>query len=136
MEGRGGLYARILFIIASRRRGKSQAVSKTGYIRSVKNRGFNYLLTEMTEMIDCEMQTTLRIDDDVYREAKADAARSRLTITRYIEEALKSYARTGGAGIKIGTEAEERNRLMEALLKKTAHFRIGEKPTREQMNER
>jgi antitoxin component of RelBE/YafQ-DinJ toxin-antitoxin module len=76
------------------------------------------------------MQTTLRIDDDIYREAKANAARCRLTVTRYIEEALKSYAKAGMEGIESGVE--ERNRLMEALLKETAHFRIGGKPTREQ----
>ena len=35
------------------------------------------------------MQTTLRIDDDLYREAKAAAAREGMTITRYIEESLK-----------------------------------------------
>jgi len=80
------------------------------------------------------MQTTLRIDDEIYREAKANAARFRLTVTRYIEEALKSYAKAGMEGIE--REAEERNHLMEALLKETAHFRIGGKATREQMHER
>ena len=35
------------------------------------------------------MQTTLRIDDALYREAKAEAARSGLTLTRFIEEGLK-----------------------------------------------
>jgi antitoxin component of RelBE/YafQ-DinJ toxin-antitoxin module len=34
------------------------------------------------------MQTTLRIDDQLYREAKA-AAREGVTITRYIEKALQ-----------------------------------------------
>jgi predicted HicB family RNase H-like nuclease len=35
------------------------------------------------------MQTTLRIDDQLYREAKAAAAREGVTITRYIETALQ-----------------------------------------------
>ena len=35
------------------------------------------------------MQTTLRIDDQLYREAKAAAAREGVTITRFIEESLK-----------------------------------------------
>lgn len=35
------------------------------------------------------MQTTLRLDDDLYREAKAEAARSGMTLTRFLEEALR-----------------------------------------------
>ena len=35
------------------------------------------------------MQTTLRINDHLYREAKAEAARQGKTITRFIEEALE-----------------------------------------------
>jgi hypothetical protein len=34
------------------------------------------------------MQTTLRIDDEIYREAKAEAAREGITLTKFIEEAL------------------------------------------------
>ncbi len=33
-------------------------------------------------------------------------------------------------------EIAERDRLMDSLLKATAHFRVGTKPTREEMNER
>lgn len=43
---------------------------------------------------------------------------------------------TGNTGAEITPEMRERNELMQALLKRTAHFRIGEKPTREEMNER
>jgi hypothetical protein len=39
--------------------------------------------------------TTLRIDDRLYREAKAAAARQGITITRFIEEALKLKLRSG-----------------------------------------
>ena len=89
------------------------------------------------------MQTTLRLDDALYREAKADAARSGITLTRYLEEALRERLRRG-AGVKetAGSSSEEasqiaeRNRLMEALLRRTAHFRMGRKATRDEMNER
>lgn len=42
------------------------------------------------------MQTTLRIDDKLYREAKSEAARQGVTITRFIEEALKQRLLKGG----------------------------------------
>lgn len=35
------------------------------------------------------MQTTLRIDDKLYREAKAEAAREGVTLTRFLEEGLR-----------------------------------------------
>ena len=35
------------------------------------------------------MQTTLRVDERLYREAKAEAARQGKTMTRFIEEALR-----------------------------------------------
>jgi hypothetical protein len=83
------------------------------------------------------MQTTLRIDDTTHREAKAEAARLGVTLTRFIEEALRhriTNSRTGDAARR--SEIEERNRLMEALLRRTAHFRVGRKPTRKEMHER
>jgi hypothetical protein len=83
------------------------------------------------------MQTTLRIDETTYREAKAEAARLGLTLTRFIEDALRQHvalSRQGSADRQ--SEIEERNRLMESLLRRTAHFRVGRKPTREEMNER
>lgn len=83
------------------------------------------------------MQTTLRLDDTIYREAKAEAARRGITLTRYIEEALESFRQAGLPGNSpVESEMQERNRLMEALLRRTAHFRIGPRPTREEMNER
>jgi hypothetical protein len=39
-------------------------------------------------------------------------------------------------GAAADAEVAERNRLMEALLRRTAHFRVGRKPTREEMHER
>jgi hypothetical protein len=86
------------------------------------------------------MQTTLRIDDTTYREAKAEAARRGVTLTRFIEEALtEKIASTRDdptAHPALRSEIEERDRLMEALLERTAHFRVGPHPTREEMNAR
>ena len=86
------------------------------------------------------MQTTLRIDDAVYREAKAQAARLGMTLTRFLEEALRQKISTsrGDAGElpELRAEIDERDRLMEALLQRTAHFRVGPHPTRKEMNAR
>ncbi len=83
------------------------------------------------------MQTTLRINDDIYREAKAVAARSGITLTRFIEEALRERIGRSQKGNGVSAdEVSERNKIMESLLLSTAHFRVGPKPTREEMNER
>jgi hypothetical protein len=82
------------------------------------------------------MQTTLRIDDDAYRQAKAEAARLGITITRFIEDALRQHVARQQAENRGSPEADERNQLMEALLRRTADFRVGPKPTRGEMNER
>lgn len=81
--------------------------------------------------------TTLRIDESTYREAKAEAARRGMTVTRFIEEALRqTLSTTRSAAAVSQAEIEERDRLMEGLLRATAHFRVGPKPTRDEMNER
>lgn len=41
------------------------------------------------------MQTTLRINDAIYREAKSEAAREGMTLTRFLEEALSLRVRMG-----------------------------------------
>jgi hypothetical protein len=83
------------------------------------------------------MQTTLRIDGATYREAKTEAARAGLTVTRFIEDALRKHvASSRRESAARQSEIEERNRLMEALLRRTAHFRMGRKPTREETNAR
>jgi len=46
------------------------------------------------------MQTTLRIDDQLYREAKAEAARAGVTITGFIEDALRLRLRHKAAGAR------------------------------------
>ena len=81
------------------------------------------------------MQTTLRINDKIYREAKAEAARAGITLTEFIEKALESELRRS-ANSSDQKEIEERNQLMEALLRRAARFRIGRKPTREETNAR
>lgn len=48
------------------------------------------------------MQTTLRIDDELYRKAKSEAARQGVTITRYIEKALKFRLRQGSGAHGAG----------------------------------
>ncbi|MGE0823275.1 MAG: hypothetical protein AB7G75_23625 [Candidatus Binatia bacterium] len=35
------------------------------------------------------MQTTLRIDDAIYQRAKAEAEREEITLTKFVEEALR-----------------------------------------------
>ena len=81
------------------------------------------------------MQTTLRINDELYRQAKAEAARIGITLTEFIEKALASEIQRS-ANSSQHKEIEERNQLMEALLRRTARFRVGRKPTREEMNAR
>ena len=104
------------------------------------------------------MQTTLRLEDALYREAKADAARQGLSLTKYLEEAIRMRLLSSGqrhvsyseafAAEDAGEfslretattwrdEVAERDALMEALLRRTAHFQLGAKATREEMNER
>lgn len=95
-----------------------------------------FLLTEMIDNgILHGMQTTLRIDDEVYRSAKAEAAARGETLTRFIEEALRERIAGSAAG-GMTEEMRERDRLMEGMLQRTARFRIGPKPSREEMNER
>jgi hypothetical protein len=50
------------------------------------------------------MQTTLRLDDQLYREAKAEAAREGLTLTRFLEEGIRlRLARTPNASQPLHT---------------------------------
>ena len=91
------------------------------------------------------MQTSLRLDEQLYRAAKARAAQEGITLTRLIEEALALRLRAGQQAPGYGLNPEElrrleaiaqRNYLMDAMLERTAHFRVGPKPTREEMHER
>ncbi len=83
------------------------------------------------------MQTTLRLNDQIYRDAKAEAARLSVTLTQFIEDALQDRIQQVRKGLNGANDpVTERNRIMENLLLATAHFRVGERPTREEMNER
>jgi hypothetical protein len=86
------------------------------------------------------MQTTLRINDTTYREAKAEAARCGVTMTQFLEDALRLKIATSRGeppqSPESRREIKERNQLMEALLKRTARFRVGPHPTREELNAR
>ena len=86
------------------------------------------------------MQTTLRIDDATYREAKAEAARCGMTLTQFLEEALRQKVAISRGERpeqpELRKEIEARDKLMEALLKRTARFRVGPHPTREELNGR
>jgi hypothetical protein len=97
-------------------------------------------------------QTTLRLDESVYRAAKADAARLGMTLTRYMEEALRARLaawkqessrtvellkeETSGEAVPDSEEIERRDALMEQLLRRMSRFQMGPKATREEMNER
>jgi hypothetical protein len=48
------------------------------------------------------MQTTLRINDEIYRQAKAEAAREGITLTKFIEEALELRLRQAPAPATLG----------------------------------
>ncbi len=76
----------------------------------------------------------LRINGEIYREAKTIAARNGMTLSQFIEEAVKERIDRMQNGSSF-TDADHHQR-METLLLSTAHFRIGPKPTREEMYER
>lgn len=83
------------------------------------------------------MQTTLRLNDQVYRDAKAEAARLGVTLTQFIEDALQDRIQQVRNGLNgVNDLVTERNRIMEGLLLATAHFRVGQRPNRDEMNER
>jgi hypothetical protein len=49
------------------------------------------------------MPTTLRIKDEIYRQAKAEAAREGITLTHYIEEALLQRLKRKGTPGRLVT---------------------------------
>ncbi|MEW6302977.1 MAG: DUF6364 family protein [Verrucomicrobiota bacterium] len=76
---------------------------------------------------------TLSVDDGVYRKARIAAAERGTSVSGLVRDYLEKLTHQDSRR-KQGVA--ERNQLMEALLQQTAHFRIGAKPTREEMNER
>ena len=72
------------------------------------------------------MTTTLRVNDELYRKAKAEAAKEGITLTRFIEEALELRLQHGpkaqqrpvelpsfAAGAGFDFNSEELKRLIE-----------------------
>ena len=72
------------------------------------------------------MTTTLRVNDELYRKAKAEAAKEGITLTRFIEEALELRLQHGprapqrpvelpsfAAGESFDFSSEELKRLMQ-----------------------
>jgi hypothetical protein len=51
---------------------------------------------------DISMQTTLRINDEVFRSAKAAAAQAGVTLTSFIEDALRQRVAKGAVAQKRG----------------------------------
>jgi hypothetical protein len=76
---------------------------------------------------------TVAVDEEVYHAARVEAARRRRSVSALVRDFL-IHLQAGGSG--TDPEIEERNRLMETLLRRTAHFRVGRKPTREEMHAR
>ena len=76
---------------------------------------------------------TVAVDEEVYHAARVEAARRRKSLSALVRDFLV-HLQSGGAG--ADPEIEERNRLMEKLLRSTAHFRVGRKPSREEMHAR
>lgn len=87
---------------------------------------------------------TVSVGEEVYHAARVEAARRRKSLSALVrdylsglqaEDETKGGGRAGKASAH-NAEIEERNRLMESLLRRAAHFRVGPKATREEMNER
>ena len=76
---------------------------------------------------------TVAVDDDVYHAARVEAARRRRSLSALVRDFLTQLQAGGSAA---DPEIEERNRLMETLLRRTTHFRVGRKPTREELHAR
>jgi hypothetical protein len=55
------------------------------------------------------MQTTLRIHDALYREAKAQAARAGISLTKYIEDALREKIGQQGSALREAAPDYETN---------------------------
>jgi hypothetical protein len=76
---------------------------------------------------------TVSVDDEAYHAARVEAARRRTSVSALVRRFLSELP---NGALRADPEVAERNRLMEALLKRTAHFRVGRKPSREEMHAR
>ncbi len=81
------------------------------------------------------MQTTLRINTEICQLAGLEAARRGVGVDRFIEDLIRASISQSPLA-EVGQAAvEERNQLMDALLKRTAHFRAGDRVKREELYE-
>jgi len=76
-----------------------------------------------------DMRTTIRIDDDLYRRAKASAARRGITVGQLIEDAVRMALRPrtaevtrvpdlpvyGGSGVLPGVDLTDPRRLRDVM---------------------
>lgn len=80
-------------------------------------------------MLRCSMRTTIRIDDELYREVKAKAARSGRTVAAVLEDAVRrglapserrpggqySVQATGAGGLQPGVDLSSNATVAEAM---------------------
>jgi len=76
---------------------------------------------------------TVSVDDEVYHAARVEAARRHTSLSAIVRGFLTELRAGADA---VDQECAERNRLMESLLRRTAHFRVGRKPVREELHAR
>jgi hypothetical protein len=76
---------------------------------------------------------TVSLQDEEYYAARVEAARRKTSVSGMVREFL---ARLPDGEGKADPAVRERNRLMDAMLKRTAHFRVGRKASREEMHAR
>jgi len=78
------------------------------------------------------MQTTLRLDDALYREAKAAAALEGITLTRFLEEGIRLRIESGAVGtagaparLRTRREASEEGKPEEAPAREEKKAKTG-----------
>jgi hypothetical protein len=80
------------------------------------------------------MDATLHIDEELFKKAQREATLNGKSVRQWVEDALSEHltGRNGRAAVKD----EERRRLFDALVSNSAGFRVGPRPSRDEMNER
>lgn len=76
---------------------------------------------------------TIAIDDETYRKARILAAERGTSLSAMVKAYLLQCASEDRGWRKA---VDERNRMMAKLLRKTRHFAVGAKPTRQEMHDR
>ena len=76
---------------------------------------------------------TVSVKDEVYRQARITAARMGTTVSAMVARYLLTVT---GNDEEKQRDIEDRNKLMEELLRRSAGFSLGTTPTRSEMHER